>query len=197
MLLTFKTKAYPTVPDTACIELASFLLNVREFLDLTFSLLSRKKSPERNSEFLFKRILSLYQGKCLKDNVNISSYLELIFKYYNTSQDCLNSRRGCLLELIVKEIKPLILVDNYDIIPESIVYYCGAEMSKKDIDIVFLYSGIELIECKSSAKNYLRPEPLEKDKIEKLKLMEDTQNLAIKENYDCIIFLATYDEETS
>ncbi len=197
MSLTFKTKTCPSIPDVECTDLANFLIKEKKFLNLTFDLLARKKDPAINYQSLVNRVMTFYEAKQLSGNASFSLYLDLLYKYYDTNQYCLNHRRGCLLELIVKEIRPLKKGINYHIITESMVLYEGVEISPKDIDVIILYSDIELIECKASVENYLKPEPLEEDKIKKLKLMEDTQKIASKESYDCNIFLATYEARDS
>ena len=197
MALTFRTKTFPSLPDAECTDLAKFLIKEKKFLNLTFDLLARKKDPVINFQSLVNRVMTFYEAKQLNSSASFSSYLDLLYKYYDTTQSSLDHRRGCLLELIVKEIKPLKKDVTYHIITESMVIYEGVEISPKDIDVVILYSDIELIECKASVENYLKPEPLEDDKIKKLSLMEETQKIASKESCHCNIFLATYEARDS
>ena len=118
--------------------------------------------------------------------------------FYNTKKENLNIRRGKLLELLVTEIGPINTDSHYEVILESLVEYKGNRVSDKDIDVVFKYNDIELIECKASLSSFLYPHPprrIYRKKKSKLDFMMDVRTLAFQTNIKCYLFFATYGQD--
>jgi hypothetical protein len=193
MSLTFKTKSTPRTPDEQCKKLAEFLLSNIGFIAATFEALAKRKDPINDKGKLNTRILILFGFKYIKSYANFQEYTDLLFNFYNTTSTVFDVRRGCLLEEIVSKIKPVdSTVKNYSTILECLVYNNGKSISKNDVDVVFEYSDIELIECKACLKNSLY-EPLSEKTKGKLNLIQTTQFIAKCYFQECYGFFASYD----
>lgn len=192
MGLSFKTKEHPSCPDDDTMNLYSFLINNHKYINLTFSILSKKRI---NSADIVKRIKVSPEIEDVLIDSKLDEYCLLMDIFYNTSKDCLSVRRGMLLELVLRDIKANNGTTGHQVIPESLVFYNGTELTKKDIDVVFKYLELELIECKATLENYLHVDPLPSDKKEKLEFMKLVKDKAESDSIECYLFLATYSVE--
>ncbi|MGB4439792.1 MAG: hypothetical protein WBJ13_11365, partial [Sedimentibacter sp.] len=190
MTLTFKTKDNPSKIDTETVELAEFIIHNTKYIEITFAVLSRKKIPASN---IIKNIKASPEIDTVDNDKNFIAFCKLMSSFYSTSSDVIKDRRGYLLELIVRTIKP-INDEIYLAIPESLVFYNGVKMSRCDIDVVLQYSEYDLIECKADVESYLYV-PLAKKKKNKLRFMENVRQLATDERINCKAYLATYGSE--
>lgn len=195
MSIKFITKTIPSIPDNETIQLATFLHNNKSYIEFTFGVLERMKSPKTN----IKQKLLVSPGiDDIKNLRNFADYIKMMIDFYNTANlEILSLRRGFVLELVVEQICPSEDVKSYNIIKECLVYNNGVEVSPKDIDIVFEYNKIEAIECKAVLITYLHAEPLPYRPKEKLEFLLEVKKLAANNNIDCNVFLATYSSEIS
>lgn len=184
MSLCFKTKDNPSHPDDITIDLAYFIVENISFANITFATLERKKSSTRRIK---ERIEISPQYNEIRNHPKENKYMQLIDDFYDCNNNMLADRRGLLLELIVKQTRPSPETYRCAIIPESWIYYDGSKISEKDIDVVFLYNEVQLIECKAIIRN------LGGDRVRsKLEFMVKVKKLADKHSIICSLYLATY-----
>ena len=184
MCFHFDTKNNPSQPDNITTELANFVVENICYTSITFAILERRNS---STPKIKERIIRSPEYIEVRKHPKINIYMQLMDIFYDCDKDTLGNRRGPLLELIVKHSRPSPEAYRCAIIPESWVYYKGTKISEKDIDVVFLYSKLQLIECKAFIRN------LSSDRIRsKLEFMVYVKNLADKHSIICSLYLATY-----
>ena len=195
MDLIFKSKTGGLQADQITILLSSFLIKNPIYIGLTFSILSRRTNIDKNIKI---RIESSPEIDTVEEHKDLGEYYNLMNSFYDTITEKLNIRRGKLLELLVSKIQPINTKSDYEIILESLVEYKGSKITDKDIDVVFKYNEIELIECKANLSSYLYPRPPEKinkKNKKKLKFMMDVKTLAFQSDIKCHLFFATYGQD--
>lgn len=163
MKIEFKPKR-PKQIDDITESFKRFLINNKEYIEMTFSIVSTyaKTSDideiEESMEFLL-----VEHG--IEDNDITKIYLYLLKEFYDDeSEFChktsmLGHRRGDILEKIVENMKPVhVKSDEYEIYRECQIKHEGIVIDEQDIDVV--YEGInrleaELIECKANLEKFL------------------------------------------
>ncbi|RGX10516.1 hypothetical protein [Paraclostridium sordellii] len=198
MCLEFKTKPDRRFPDIETQNLFSFIINHKNFLDITFAILSTYTKESKNIKFatLFHPIADK-----IENDPNLDDYIDLLEAFYSdkikNGTDFIAYRRGDLLEMLGGIIAPLTYCKDYIVIPESLVYENGVKIAKKDIDIITNYNDankIECIECKANINNYIG-KPLDPDSIEKLNFMKLVRSKAKTYKKDCTLLFATYRDD--
>lgn len=190
MALTFKTKQIPSNIDLETENLADFLILNKNYIEITFAVLSRKVKRTSN---IVRNINGAPEIDTVNNNADFSEYCDLMGLFYDTDIDAFKKRRGFLLELVVRTIKP-VCGGTCLVIAESYVFHNGIKMSKCDIDVVLQYNQLDFIECKADVGRYLYT-PLALKKKIKLTFMEDVRKVAIDEGNKSDIFFATYGSE--
>lgn len=193
MDLVFKQKAGRLFSDNETSLLFKFLITYPQYIELTFSILWRRYVPVKN---IRERIEVSPEIDTVEGDKKLNTYYEIMNLFYDTTKEVLEKRRGKLLELLVSNIKPINPQCEYEIILECLVEYKGVKVSEKDIDVVFQYDEIELIECKARLSAYLYPpNGIYRKKKEKLDFMEKVKRLAIQSSVNCHLFFATYGQD--
>ncbi|MBV4439313.1 hypothetical protein [Clostridium tyrobutyricum] len=197
MTLEFKTKEHPKNIKQESIDLGNFLIKNKNYFDIICKILYRRVAPINQIEKLKERIELFTEYDQIKNDNNYNDFKSLLFNFYNTDISTLNDRRGDFLEFIVREAyPPNCNKNNCERIFECVFYNDGnlIDECNMDIDVVFKYEQIDLIECKASLKAYLKPpDRATRDKRKKLQLMYHVKNIVSEDIHinSCNLFFAT------
>lgn len=193
MAVSFKCKENSSRSDLVMVtDLAEFLIKNKSYLDITFSLVSKKRNPldgERVKQSInSKKELSVLGDEDLKE---LDNYKNLMVNFYNGNKDEIKDRRGRLLEKLVKENGPIKEMGDFQVLEEVLVYDDDIKVSEKDLDILFWGKHIEINECKASISNVVR-DPMQQKNKEKLELLCKAKKLAEDNEEECNVFISTY-----
>ncbi|WP_373844435.1 hypothetical protein [Clostridium sp.] len=196
MALEFKTKDYPKDFKQESIYLGEFLIENKDYFDITCKILYRRVNSINQIKKLEERIETFREYSKIKNDNGYNNFKLLLFNFYNTDDNTLKDRRGDFLEFIVREAYP----NNCDKSKCERTFECVVHNNNElingcnmDIDVVFQYKEIDLIECKASLKAYLKPsDRVPSSKRKKLQLMCDVKNIALNDySINCNLFFAT------
>ncbi|CEN31419.1 hypothetical protein [Paraclostridium sordellii] len=203
MGLEFKTKSNRRECDPISKQLCSFLLRNKDFIEITFILLSEHTSETKH---ISSYILHNLNYPDIEYSNNLETYHDLMENFYtkdieysNSNIDIIAYRRGDLLELLVNEITPLVMCIDFNVIPESHVYENGTKIHDKDVDLITElkdYNKIECIECKANINNYIG-NPIDDDTKDKLNFMCMISDKSNSYGVGCDLLFATYRSDIS
>lgn len=192
MGLEFKTKPNRKPIELITNEIFDFIINNPIYLKISFAILSTFTNVDLN---IRQKIYAHPMIDDVEDEDSIDEYVELVEKFYIEN---IAYRRGDLLELLSGEVTPLHKCEDYNIIPESLVYENGKKLGEKDIDIITEYNDvrkIECIECKANIKNFIG-NPMDDECKSKLDFMQHVSDRAYSNKIECSLLFATYREDT-
>lgn len=180
-------------PSEKTIEFGNFLLQNKEYIEMTFYIVSTHDKPENIGKI--KRRFSLYlKQHGLIGNIHLNKYQIHLNEFYNIDENGLKKRRGDLLELLVQNIKPIyIKSEEYKSYTECHIYKDKQMIKHADIDVVNESTDkkkAELIECKANLKRQLGEKITGKIK-NKLDFMNEVKSISEDLNLDYGLFLAT------
>lgn len=192
------------IPDKESKRLAEFVLNHRNFLGLSLSILEARRQPIKPEmvEDVVIKGNPRFEDELLHDK-NYQEFVKLVKDVYCASRGVVSNRRGYILELIW-DVAGTVNNDFYNKkIENSKVIHNNAYISESDIDIVYCnidkcnkhYKFIELQECKARIEHKVTP-PIEDADMKKLELMRDTVEIANKENITCNSYIVTYERSS-
>lgn len=164
MEIKFRPKR-PKKIDDITESFKKFLLNNRDYIELTFSIISTYVKTSDIEEIEESMEILLVEHGIEEDDYRIKIYLYFLKEFYDDKGEfChetseLGDRRGDILEKIVENMNPVhVKNDKYEMHRECLIYDRGVAIDQQDIDVV--YEGIdkleaELIECKSNLETFL------------------------------------------
>lgn len=192
MRLLFQTKPNPSVLETICQELLEFILANTVFLDLTLSVLGRR----RFADSAITRRLPFYVGfQNVEKHRLLKEYRDLIHQLYNTDDISLSVRRGQFLELLAERMGPTSLTTAFNTVREANVLIDDQPVSAHDIDVVFHAGDADLVECKATLKGWMQGLPLPTDVKDKLKFLQTVKQHVRALPANCVVQLLTYLED--
>lgn len=186
MAFSFRQKLHPSSPDTPTLQLVSFVFLNRDFLRITLLILARIAFTCNDIE---RPLRQSPHFRLVQSNKLMVEYLSLMQSFYRGVR--LPKRRGDFLELLIARLGPVCGVTSFASKTECKAYRNGTPISRKDIDVVFIFSRYELIECKCTLENFIPGEPFPRKAENKLLFIKGAQQLVVQHGFACDVYLGT------